>query len=250
MFNPSEILNYGWSNVIKKLNVLQGDFRIHLKTTLSIIFIYFLKTKSHTLLCFSASTHSGGRRPCRYWHSIENPINHNTLFHTGNSTRLQTSLLPQPDLPVVSFLVLYWMFDPSEISNYGLSTVIKNWMFCKETLEFTSRRPYQSYLFTFFKNSSHTLLCFSASTHSGCRRPCWYWHSRDSHQLYPFSNRKFHSSISFTFTSTWSWFCILLNFIMNVGSQRDFEWWIVYRKKTECFATCDSMMGGFFSPAD
>ncbi len=43
MFDPGEILNYGSSTVIKKLTVLQGDVRIHLKTTLSIVFIYFKK---------------------------------------------------------------------------------------------------------------------------------------------------------------------------------------------------------------
>ncbi len=48
MFDPCEILNYGLSTVIKKLNVLQGDARIHLKMTLSIIFIYFKKTTHPT----------------------------------------------------------------------------------------------------------------------------------------------------------------------------------------------------------
>jgi hypothetical protein len=46
MFDLIEILNDGSSTIIKKLNVLQGDVRIHLKTTLSIIFIYF-KKKTH-----------------------------------------------------------------------------------------------------------------------------------------------------------------------------------------------------------
>jgi hypothetical protein len=37
--------------------------------------------------------------------TLENLMIH-TFFHTGNSTRLQASLLPQPDLRVVSSLIL------------------------------------------------------------------------------------------------------------------------------------------------
>jgi hypothetical protein len=104
MFDPSEILNYGSSTVIKKLNVLQGDVRIHLKMTLSIIFIYFKKTHPTRYSAFQPQLIQGVRGHVGIG-TLETLINC-ALFQIGNSTRLQASLSPQPDLRFVSSLIL------------------------------------------------------------------------------------------------------------------------------------------------